>query len=218
MEIRQKFNDQMADVYQHILRMGALVEEALHKALTAVRNHDSNLATQVIAEDIAIDDYQKRIEDICTVIIATAQPVATDLRELVTIFKIVSDLERIGDHARHLAKSVTKVSEPVMARVLPQIQEMTERGISMVHQALTALSSRDSDKALSIAAMDSEIDRLHRALYSTILDIMKEHPDRIEDGTSLMYLNRFLERPGDHVGNICDWIVYARTGQHPELK
>ena len=218
MEIRQKFNDQMADVYQHILRMGALVEEALHKALTAVRNHDSSLATQVIAEDTAIDDYQKRIEDICTVIIATAQPVATDLRELVTIFKIVSDLERIGDHARHLAKSVTKVSEPVMARVLPQIQEMTERGISMVHQALTALSSRDSDKALAIAAMDSEIDRLHRALYSTILDIMKEHPDRIEEGTSLIYLNRFLERLGDHVGNICDWIVYARTGQHPELK
>lgn len=218
MEIRQKFTDQMAEVYQHILRMGALVEEALHKALTAVRNHDGELAKQVIKDDVAIDEYQKRIEDLCTVIIATAQPVATDLRELVTIFKIVSDLERIGDHARHLAKSVTKVSEAVMVRVLPLIQEMTQNGISMVHQALTALSSRDSEKARTIAAMDAEIDRLHRSLYSTIIDIMKEHPDRIEEGTSLIYLNRFLERLGDHVSNICDWIVYARTGVHPELK
>jgi len=218
MEIRQKFNSQMAEVYQHILRMGALVEEALHKALTAVRNHDMELAERVVKDDEAIDNYQNRIEDLCTVIIATEQPVATDLRELVTTIKIVSDLERIGDHARHLAKSVTKVSEPLMARALPLIQEMTSHGISMVHQALTALSSRNTEQAKAVAAMDDDIDRMHKELYALIISIMKEHPDRIEEGTSLIYLNRFLERLGDHVSNICDWIVYARTGTHPELK
>jgi len=217
MEIRQKFNDQMAEVYQHILRMGASVEEALRKALLALKTHDAVLAEEVIRNDISIDAYQSRIEDLCTIIIATEQPVATDLRELVTIIKIVSDMERIGDHARHLAKAVTSVREDLTSKVIDQIVEMAERGILMFHTVLSAFSLKDSSKAIEVAKMDGEIDALHKSLFKAIIKIMKDDPELIEEGTTLIYLGRFLERLGDHVTNMCEWIVYARTGRHTEL-
>ncbi|WP_052078927.1 phosphate signaling complex protein PhoU [Spirochaeta lutea] len=217
METRIRLNEQMAEVYQTVLKMGTFVEEALRKALNAVSNRNMNLAQQVIEHDIHIDSYQNAIEDMCTKIIATEQPVASDLRELVTLIKVVSDLERIGDHARHLAKSISSISEPILEQVLPKIKVMTEKGISMVHDALTALSTHDADLATTIAAMDDQIDELHTQLYEQIITIMQEDPRYIEEGTTLLFLNRFLERLGDHVTNICEWIVYAKRGTHIEL-
>ncbi len=217
METRQRFSHQMADVYQVLLRMGALVEEALYKALTAAKLHDKELADEVINKDYLINECQYQIEDKCTLIIATEQPVASDLRELITLIKIVSDLERIGDHARHLAKIVHSVRESLLLKFLPNIIEMTEHGIQMVHLSLNALVNKDSQQATVVAKMDAHLDHMHEQCFLKIVAVMKESPEQVEEGTSLIFLNRFLERLGDHVTNICEWIVYARTGKHTEL-
>jgi phosphate transport system protein len=214
MEVRHKFNEQMSDIYQQILRMGALIEEALQKSLSAIKQHDEVLAQQVIDQDVQIDEFQTRIEDLCTMVIATEQPVASDLREIVTMIKVVSDLERIGDHARHLAKAVSRVREQITARVLPHLERMTNLGIGMVHNALTALANRDAEQAKLIVMQDDDMDRLNSELQDLLVSIMKQSPDLIEEGTTLIFINRLLERLGDHVTNMCEWIIYARQGSH----
>ncbi len=217
MEFRSKLNDELNSVYQQVLKMGTFVEEALQKAISALINRDRELAQTVIDNDVLIDNYQSQIEDYCTKIIATEQPVASDLRNLVTVIKIVSDLERIGDHARHLAKSLDSVEQTTMDTLLPEIEKMTKLGIEMVHKSLTAFSTFDGGLAQTVAALDDKLDALHQELYARIIAIMKADPEKVEQGSTLLFLNRFLERLGDHVTNICEWIIYAGSGSHPEL-
>lgn len=216
-QTRHHFTKALDDMYQSILRMGTLVEEALRKALTSVSTLDYKLAEQVIADDKRIDQAQLDVEDACAVLIATEQPVATNLREILVAIKIASDLERIGDHARHLARSLDTFAHDAFSEIVPSMERMTERGISMLHDSLTAFVEQDPEKARTVAERDDEIDAMHRALYQKIVDTMKHEPELIEDATRLLFLNRFLERLGDHVTNVCEWIIYAKTSEHVEL-
>jgi phosphate transport system protein len=217
MKGRTHFAEAMKDLYQDIVRMGTLVEEALRKALISLSIRDIDLAKHVIEGDKKIDELQHEIEEQCTQLIALEQPVATDLREILTSTKIVTDLERIGDHARHLAKSVETLSDPKLLQTLPDIQKMTQLGINMVHDCITAFVEHDAEKAMEVAGRDDEIDSIHKHLFNEVLEIMKNNPDKISQGASLMFLNRFLERLGDHVTNMCEWVVFAKNGEHVEL-
>lgn len=216
-QTRHHFTQALQEMYQSILRMGTLVEEALRKALTSVSTLDYKLAEQVITDDKRIDQAQLEVEDACAKLIATEQPVATNLREILVAIKIASDLERIGDHARHLARSLDTFAHDAFQEVVPSMEKMTERGISMLHDSLTAFVEQDPEKARTVAARDEEIDAMHRALYQRIVEIMRHEPELIEDATRLLFLNRFLERLGDHVTNVCEWIIYAKTSEHVEL-
>lgn len=217
MEARHRFTLELNNLKQLILKMGALVEESLGKAITALARRDSELAQAVIEGDSVIDDLQNQIEDNCTRLIATEQPVAGDLRAILTSVKLCSDLERIGDHARHLARAVEQIPGSVMAVALPKIRRMAELGQSMVHDSLTAFVEQSADGAMAVAARDEEIDHAHQELYAEIVTMMKQHPEQIDAGISLMFLNRFLERLGDHVTNMCEWVIYANRGEHIEL-
>ncbi|HKK47971.1 MAG TPA: phosphate signaling complex protein PhoU [Alkalispirochaeta sp.] len=217
METRQHFSNELHIMYQDVLQMGTLVEEALRKALTAVTNQDYDLAEQVKQNDHQIDTLQFALDKRCTEIIATEQPVATDLREILVAMKISSDLERIGDHARHVVRVMDQLTDSVFRETLPRFAEMTEKGISMVHDSITSYVNHDPDQAREVARRDDDIDDMHRALYKELLAMIAANPDRVETGTALVFLNRFLERLGDHVTNMCEWIVYAKTGEHVEL-
>ena len=215
---RKYFLSQLDKMYQDVLKMGALVEDALKKSVTALASQDFELADEVIRQDKKIDEAQVRIEDHCTELLATQQPVASDLREILTTIRIVDDLERMGDHARHLAKAVGDVTDETFQRILPSIEEMAERGISMMHDALTAFVDQDADEAMAVAERDAAIDRMQKALYEELTGIVRENPDKAEKAMSLMFIVRFLERLGDHVRSICEWVVYAKRGEHVALK
>lgn len=217
MEPRHHFNEELNDLYQLILKMGAQVEDALSKSITALSTRDLELAKSVIENDAVIDGLQVTIEDQATQIIALEQPVATDLRELVTTTKIASDLERIGDHARHISKAATSLPQEVVDIAIESIRSMAKVGIGMVHDALSAFVEQDAHKAREIADRDDQIDAIHRRLYAILVDAMREHPEWIQYGVNLLFLNRFLERLGDHVTNMCEWVVFAKTGEHVEL-
>jgi phosphate transport system protein len=217
METRLQLDKQLGELYQLILRMGALVEEALEKSIVALKNDDLELAGAVIAGDDVIDGLHMQVEDRSTQIIALEQPVATDLRELITATKIGADLERIGDHARHIARVVKTLPADLVAASLPDIEQMAAIGASMVHDSLTAYVEQDAEKARSVAARDDEIDAAHKSLYESLVAMMRDRPEWIEHGVKLMFLNRYLERLGDHVTNICEWVVFAKTGDHIEL-
>ncbi len=204
-------------LHHELLKMGSLVEEGLRKALISLSNWDEELAEAVIEEDARIDAMQKQIEDQCTYLIAATQPKGAELRDIICCIKTVTDLERIGDHARHIARSLTKVAGTHYSAMLPQIRSLGDRVLGMVHDSLTALIDRDDERAREVAGRDVSIDETHRGLTAETLNIMKTRAEGIEAGQRIILLSRFLERIGDHVTNICEWIVYARTGDHVEF-
>lgn len=217
MELRHHFSESLQALHQDILRMGTTVEEALRKAIVALSERDLALANEVIEGDARIDKMQSDIEDRGAILLATEQPVASDLREIFTSVKIVTNLERIGDHARHLARAVEQVNDPKLLSTIPQFKQLAEIGVSMVHDCLTAFVEHDADKALEVASRDDQIDGIHRTLTADLTAIVRSNPDLVDQGITLLFLARFMERLGDHVTNMCEWIVYARRGTHVEL-
>ncbi|TVQ37286.1 MAG: phosphate transport system regulatory protein PhoU [Spirochaetaceae bacterium] len=209
--------DQIGTMQQSILRMGAMVETALRKTLAAIELQDFELAAEVVREDARIDRLQDTVEDQCTRIIVATRPAAADLRQLLVGIKLAASLERTGDHARHLAHRARAVTDLRYVDALPLIRRMAEIDISMLHDSLTAFVERDEQKARITAARDDQIDRLNAELYKLLVSIMQQHPQTIENGMDLMLVNRFLERLGDHVTNICEWIVFAACAEHVEL-
>jgi phosphate transport system protein len=213
MEPRIKFREELDALMQKLIGMGVLVEEAVSKALFALEQRNTDIADEVIERDAEIDQIQQDIEDNCIRIIATEQPVAHDLREIITTVKVVDHIERIGDHASYLAKAVKEIPEEIMEPALPKIKKMAEIGIAMLKQSIDAFVQRDAEKAQKAADQDVTIDNLHKELYSDILEMMEKNPRAVEYGSTLLFLNRFMERLGDHVINICDWVCYANTGE-----
>jgi len=217
MGARQAFEKEMAAVNQEILRMGVTVEEAVHRAVQSLVNRDEALARAVVAEDAAIDALEHQIEDRCIVLIAREQPVATDLRRLVTGLKIVTQLERMGDHALHVAKGTLRIlPEPYMKPII-DIPRMAEIGIGMIRDVLSAFLDDDDRLAREVAQRDRQIDELHNQVMREVFTYMMENSRFISQSISLLFISRFLERIGDHVTNICEWVVYGSTGERVEL-
>jgi phosphate transport system protein len=197
--------------------MAARVEEDLGKALSALRNNDAELAKEVRAGDAVVNAMQLKIEDEAAIVIATQQPVARDLRELVTIFKLTGNIERIGDHAVHLAKAAIKLSGEASFRPLEHIERMAETGKEMLRAAIGAFLSQDAEEARKAAALDDKIDAEHKTLTEEVLSLMKEHPELAKKAVRILNTSSHLERLGDHITNICEAIIYMTEGRHEEL-
>lgn len=217
LEIRQQYLDSLNEINQEVLRMGTLVEEAIRSAVSALKNRDAELANKVIDNDDAINKMELSIQDRCIILIATEQPVAGDLRGLIGTLKIVAQLERMGDHAVHIAKNALKLVGETYMKKLIDMPRMAERAIQMLHEVLTAFMNSDQQKAIEVAAMDDEIDELHEQVMRECLTYMMQDAKYIPQATAFLFISRFLERLGDQVTNISEWICYIVTGEHQEL-
>jgi phosphate transport system protein len=217
MNTRVVFLDELNRLRHDILAMATRVEEDLGKALSALKTGDEELAAEVRANDAIINAMQLKIEDEAAIVIATQQPVARDLRELVTIFKLTSNLERIGDYAVHLAKAAVKISKETPARTLDHLERMAETGQEMIRAAVSAYLSQDTEGARKAAALDDKIDEEHKALTEEVLSLMKERPELVKKAVRFLNTSGFLERLGDHITNICEAIIYMTEGRHEEL-
>ncbi len=214
---RVHFEEEKRLLREDILQMGVRVEEDLRKALAAFRTQDEKLAAEVKAGDAAINEFQRAVEDRSARLLATQQPVAQDLRFLVASIKVADQLERIGDHAVHLAKAAIKLRKEPYIKPLTNIERMAETGSDMIRSAVEAFLSMDSVKARSTASRDDEIDKNHKALVSELLDFLREHPEKAQQGIKIIQTSGFLERLGDHVTNVCEAVVYAAEGKYEEL-
>jgi phosphate transport system protein len=217
MGTRQVFAEELAALHQEILRMGVMVEEALRRAVESLVRKDGELARAVVAGDAAINRMEQEIEERCVVLIAREQPVATDLRKLVTSLKIVTQLERMGDHALHVAKGTLRLLPETYMKPLIDIPRMAELGIGMIRDVLTAFLDNDAERAREVAQRDQQIDELHNAVQHEVFTAIAGNPGLISQAISLLFISRFLERIGDHVTNICEWVVYSATGERVEL-
>ena len=217
MQTRMVFIEELEKLRHSVLAMSARVEEDLGKALAALRENDRTLADEVRAGDAEVNAMQLAIEDQAAVLIATQQPVARDMRELVAVFKIAGNLERAGDHAVHLARAAMKLSRDPPFRSLEHLERMGETGREMIRAAMAAYMSQDAGAARIAAALDDRIDEEHKALTEEVLALMKEHPGLIKKAVRLLTTSAFLERLGDHITNICEGIVYMIECRHEEL-
>jgi phosphate transport system protein len=200
-----------------VLRMGAAVEEAIRRASRALSGHDPDLALEVIRGDAAINDAQREVSRLIVATIATQQPVARDLRYLLTLDHVVYELERIADHAASVAKQVIKLAPEPPLKEYVHLPAMAENAAVVVHGVLRALVDIDPVAAREAARLDDEIDRLYHATFDEVVALMRADPANVERGTRIIIASHYIERIGDRSTNIAEDIVYLVTGDVEDL-
>jgi phosphate transport system protein len=205
------------EIKDAVLRMGSLVEEAIRRASLALTSHDADLALEIIEADAEINDAQRDVSRLISVTIARQQPVARDLRYLLTLDHVTYELERIGDHAASVAKLVRKLAPEPPLKHYVYLPEMAERAAVLVHGVLLALVDADAVAAREVAVQDDEIDRLYHATFDDVVELMRQDPANVERGTRIIIASHYLERIGDRSTNIAEDIVYLVTGDVEDL-
>jgi phosphate transport system protein len=217
MNLRQHLLNRISDLDRNILNLGIYVNDALKKAVKALKTNNLSMAGEVIEEDARINALEMSIQDDIILLIAKEQPVAGDLRHVITSFKIIAQLERMGDHAVHIAKETVKIGKTEYIKPLIDIPRMAEIGLDMLKGSLDAFIASDADAACEIAGKDDIVDNLRDQVNRELLTYMLEDSKSINQINSFMFITRWLERYADHVTNICEWIIYDATGKHVEL-
>ena len=213
MRVRSGLDRQLQMLQDEVLLMGGMVEKAIARALDALAHRDLAASEQVIREDDFIDRKRYDIEERCIDLIATQQPMATDLRILITMLQITVELERMGDYAEGIARiSLLMGNEPTL-KPLIDIPRMAEKASGMLHRALDALVNRDTVTAQQVCADDDEVDALYDQIYRELLLYMIEDPKTIRRATYLLWVSHDLERTADRATNIAERVVYLVTGK-----
>jgi phosphate transport system protein len=197
---------------QRIVGFAGMVEEAIYKAVQAMQDHNRDQAEEIIAGDEDIDRAENDITEDCLKLLALHQPVATDLRRIATTLMITTDLERMGDLAKHLAEAAVVLSAPPVPTP-PKLSKMTELALTMVRQSLDSFVNLDSQLARRVVRMDDEVDQLNDDLIAELTAAMKKSPDMVEPGLTLFAATRQLERIADHATNIAEDVIYLIEGE-----
>lgn len=214
--MRKAFEDHLAELEQDIFTMGEMVCIATNRSVKALRERDVDEGNRIIHDDKYINEKRWEIEEKCINLIATQQPVATDLRELIAILSIITDLERMGDYAEGIAKIVVKIGDQPPVKPLIDIPRMTEIALEMINKALRAYAERDDKTARLICDQDDDVDELYNQVYRELLTVMIEDPRTITRATYLIWASHNLERIADRVTNICERIIFLVTGEMVE--
>ncbi len=216
--LRTQFEEDLLNLHNQFYEMGMLVSSAIHKSVRSYVKHDKALAQEVIEHDETINGMEIRLEKKSFEMIALQQPVTTDLRMIITVMKASSDLERMGDHAVSIAKSTIRVKgETRILDIEKEISEMSDYVKKMVDNVLVAYVKTDEKDARMIAQMDKRTNDYYHDIYYKTIAAMKANPETVVSGTDYLYVAQYLERIGDYVTNICEWIVYLATGKISEL-
>ncbi len=215
---RSTLDREFSQIQDNILRMGSLVETAIDNSTRALKTRDLTLAKQIIADDQIVNNLRFATEEECMALIATQQPMASDLRAVISAMNIVNDMERMGDHARGIARTVLRMGdEPIFMSVIEDIPRMADLARAMLKQALDAYLARDAALARSVAERDDEIDHLYNHIFSQILAAMVANPKATTAGTYLLWAGHNLERIGDRITNVAERVIYMTTGTMQEL-
>jgi len=204
-------------VQDDMLRLGSLIDSAIDRALQALAHRDFNLARQIIADDAQVNDLRFQIEEACFVAIATQQPAARDLRVLVAAMNIVSDLERMADHAAGIAEVVLRMGDEPLLKPLIDMPRMAAEAREMLRQALDAYVRQDAELARSVAVRDDVIDGLYKQIFRELLSFMIEDPRTTTRALYLLFSAHNLERIGDHITNIAERVIFMASGIMKEL-
>ena len=214
---RETFDEQIGELQEDLLALGDLVDKAIERSIQSLANRDLELAQQIIDEDALINRAQRDLEERCLVLIATQQPLASDLRIIIAVSNIAIELERMGDYAKGIAKITLMIGDQPLLKPLIDVPRMAEKGRQLLHQQLDAFIRRDPDSARRLGVEDDEVDALYDQVYRELLFFMTQDPKTITRATHLLWVAHNLERISDRTTNIGERVVFLVTGQVEEL-
>lgn len=214
---RETYQRHLRELQDEVLIIGSMVEKALDRSMQALKQRDLELAKQVVADDKNLNSKRFEIEERVINLICTQAPMASDLRVMVAALSIVTDLERMGDHAAGNAKIAIMIGDEPPLKPLIDLPRMNEKTIDMLHRSLDAFINHDADAARKIVLEDDEIDDLKNQLFRELFTFMLEDPRTITRATRLIWVGHNIERTADRVTNICERVVFMVTGRMEEL-
>ncbi len=215
---RKAFRENMKELEKELIMQGEMVNIALERSVESLRDLDTVKAEKVVVDDRLINRKRWDIEEQCINLFATQQPVATDLRELIAVLSISTDLERMGDHAEGIAKIAIMHGDKPLVKPLVDIPRMAEKASDMLRRSIEAFVNRDAVAAKAICDEDDEVDMIYDQVYRELLSFMAEDPKIITRATYLLWAAHNLERIADRVTNICERIVFLVTGSMEKIK
>jgi len=214
---RATLERELQSVQDNLLRMGGLVDRAIERAMRSLERRDGRLAQEIVAGDAEVNALRFRIEEDCLTLIATQQPAAGDLRIVMATFSIVSDLERMADHAAGIARTVLRMGDEPLLKPLIDMPRMAEVCRQMLRESLQAFVDRDVEAARRIARQDDVIDGLYQQVFRELLSFMVEDPRTTTRALYLLFSAHNLERIGDRITNIVERIIFMSSGEMREL-
>jgi len=215
--MRTTYDREIGEVKDNVLRMGSLVESQIRAAIDALVAHDADAALRVIIDDRQINEVQRKATAMIAAVIATQNPVARDLRYLLTLDHVSYELERMGDHASSVAKQARKLAPHAPLGNYVDLPVLGQRVAGLVRGIIRALVDVDERQAREVAALDDEVDELYHAIFDRVLVLMRDDPANVEPGTRILFASHYLERIGDRVTNIAEDIVFLSSGEVEDL-
>jgi len=216
--MRTKFDEQLSQLYYSLIEMGAIVEKAIANAEKALWGRDTGLAQAIISSDDEIDNKEREIEGLCLKLILMQQPVARDLRLVSAALKMVTDLERIGDHASDISELTILLSELPGLTNIETISQMADATMKMVKDSINAFVKKDADLANEVIAYDDVVDDLFVQTKNKLMELTKENVINIAQAIDYIMVAKYYERIGDHATNIAEWVIFSLTGTHKNKK
>lgn len=212
--MRTRYEKQLEQLNNEMIHMGCLIEKAIESAITALVNQDLELAKKIMDADEEINEHENMIEGLCMKLLLCQQPVATDLRNVSAALKMVTDMERIGDHAADIAEISLMLNGQTYIKKLTHIREMARETTEMVVNSMEAFVGRDLNKAQAVIDRDDTVDELFSKVKDELIELIAEDRSCGEQATDLLMVAKYFERIGDHATNIAEWVIYSITGEH----
>ena len=207
--MRSKFDEQLNMLNQEMMHMGSMIEDRIQKAIEALIDQNTGLAQEIMESDNEVDREQKILENICFNLLMQQQPVARDLRVISAAMKMVTDMERIGDHAADISEITIMMAQTSYAQQLDDIKKMATETVFMLIRSVEAYVEKDMGKAKAVIGHDDIVDELFDKNKSEIIDMIHKDPSNGEQAADLLMVAKYFERIGDHATNIAEWVIFA---------
>ncbi len=212
--MRNRFDKQLEQLNNELIEMGSLIERAIEIAVSGLVMQDATKAEDAIAFDEEIDHQEREIESLCMKLLLQQQPVAKDLRLISSALKMITDMERIGDHAADISEMTVLMADTPYITNPVHIQGMAKETTDMVIKSINAFVNKDIELARAVIDQDDVVDDLFMQVKQELIRLMKENSDNGEQAADMLMVAKYFERIGDHATNIAEWVIYSITGQH----
>lgn len=214
--MRDFYDKQLEKLNDYVEEMGALIEHAIQESIAALMEQNREEAEKTIRYDREINNKEREIENLCMTLLLSQQPVATDLRMVSAAMKMVTDMERIGDHAADIAEITLMLAENGVPAELSEIEKMAKETTYMVRESIDAYMQRNTKKAVNVIQYDDVVDDYFVKIRQAIIKKINENIQDGEQAADILMIAKYLERIGDHATNIAEWVLFYITGEHPE--
>lgn len=211
--MRNRFDEQLTQLNNSLIEMGALVEHTIVRATKALQERDVEAAREIVANDVIIDEKEKEIEGMCLGLLLHQQPVARDLRQISTALKMITDMAQIGDQAADISERCAYLDGQKLIKKLEHIPQMAEITTRMVTDSIDAFVNKDLDLAQAVIDNDDEVDELYITIKKDLIELIRADVGNGEQAFDLLRIAKYYERIGDHAVNIAEWVIYFITGK-----